>query len=114
MERDIEWHARTIRELEDNQARLVQLSYKGLVSDEVLAREQHRLDGAQKQAGDLLAKAQLPRGRCARGNWMKLSLAPRHRMPTYLRRDARCERRILNQTFFKRILDRARTVRCSA
>jgi predicted transcriptional regulator len=48
--RDIERHRRTMRTLEDNQINLVQLSYKGLGSDEVLAREQDRLESEQQQA----------------------------------------------------------------
>jgi hypothetical protein len=41
---EIARHERTISTLEANQARLVQLSYKDLVSEAVLARQQRRLD----------------------------------------------------------------------
>jgi site-specific DNA recombinase len=102
IQRDIDRHTRTIRDLEDNQARLVQLSYKGLVSDEVLGREQQRLDSEQRQARDLLAKAQ------GQGTDLRAVLAEilaRTTTPhaAYL---ASCSlgRRILNQVFFKRIL----------
>jgi hypothetical protein len=50
VQKDIERHQRWIKKLEANQARVVQLSYQGLVSDDVLASEQHRLSHASSSA----------------------------------------------------------------
>ena len=55
----IERHWRRIKTLEENQTRLVQLSYQGLVSDEVLASEQQRLETEKLQAERLLEAAEL-------------------------------------------------------
>jgi hypothetical protein len=54
---EIARHERTISTLEANQARLVQLSYEDLVSEAVLAREQHRLDDERQQAQTILSRA---------------------------------------------------------
>jgi site-specific DNA recombinase len=56
---EIDRQQRTIRTLEDNQLSIVQMAYKGLVSDEVLAREQDRLESERKRAEALLTKAHL-------------------------------------------------------
>lgn len=100
--RDVDRHTRTIQILEDNQERLVQLSYKGLVSDEVLAREQKRLDAEQKQARDLLGKAQVHATdvEAALAEVLARTTTPHG---TYVA-STPLNRRILNQTFFKRIL----------
>ena len=91
-----------IRELEDNQSRLVQLSYKGLVSDEVLAREQQRLSAEQKQARGLLGKAQ-SHGADVRAALAEVLARTRTPHATYLA-SSPLQRRILNQAFFKRIV----------
>jgi site-specific DNA recombinase len=100
--KDIERHRRQIKKLEDNQARLVQMSYEGLVSNEVLATEQQRLEAEKLKANRLLEAAELH----ARDIESALDVAlaktetPR---ATYLA-STPLERRLLNQTFFKRIL----------
>ncbi len=100
--KDIERHQRKIKTLEDNQARLVQLSYQGLVSDEVLATEQKRLEAEKQQAKRLLETAELH----ARDIESALDGAlAKTKTPhdTYLA-STPLERRLLNQTFFTRIL----------
>jgi len=102
VEREIERHQRAIQTLEDNQARLVQLSYKGLVSDAVLARAQQRLDAEHAQASHLLELARLQSSdvRAALDEVLARTETPHS---TYLA-SAPLERRILNQAFFKRLL----------
>jgi hypothetical protein len=108
VQRDVDCHRRTIQTLEDNQARLVQLSDKGLVSDEVLAREQKRLDAEHAQAHDLLAKAELHASDVYE-NLAELLARTTTPHASYMA-STPLGRRILNQAFFKRILV-ARTVR---
>ncbi len=102
VDREIERQQRTIRTLEDNQLNLVQLSYKGLVSEEVLAREQDRLESEQQQANGLLGKAQLQAQDidAALDDALAKTKTPH---ATYMASNP-FERRLLNQTFFKRIL----------
>jgi site-specific DNA recombinase len=102
IDRDIERHQRQITKLTENQARLVQLSYRGLVSDEVLAHEQARLDTEKQTSERLLHQAQL------QAQDVEASLegalaktATPH--ATYIA-STPLERRLLNQTFFKRLL----------
>jgi site-specific DNA recombinase len=100
--KDIERHERRIKKLTENQARLVQLSYRGLVSDEVLESEQRRLEGEKLQAQTLLDTAQMH----ARDIESALDGAlAKTKTPhaTYLASTS-LERRLLNQTFFERIL----------
>ncbi len=56
--RDIAGHRRALQSLEAQQAHLVELSFRGLVSDAVLARKQQELEVEQARVRDLLAKAQ--------------------------------------------------------
>ncbi|MGH2904128.1 MAG: recombinase zinc beta ribbon domain-containing protein [Solirubrobacteraceae bacterium] len=100
--KDIERHRRRIKKLEDNQARLVQLSYRGLVSDEVLASEQQRLETEKAQAQRLLdaAKLQASDVEAALDGALAKTRTPH---ATYIA-STPLERRLLNQTFFKRIL----------
>jgi hypothetical protein len=65
IEREIERYARRIREIEDYQAHLVQQHYKGLVSDEVLAREQQRLADEKATVGKMRLKAEVHAGEVA-------------------------------------------------
>jgi site-specific DNA recombinase len=100
--KDIERHQRKIQKLTDNQARLVQLSYEGLVTSEVLATEQQRLEAEKQQVQRLLDAAELH----AKDIESALDGAlAKTRTPhaTYLA-STPLERRLLNQTFFKRIL----------
>jgi site-specific DNA recombinase len=100
--KDIERHQRKIKTLEANQTRLVQMSYEGLVSNEVLATEQQRLEAEKRQTNRLLEAAQLH----ARDIETALDGAmAKTRTPhaTYTA-STPLERRLLNQTFFKRIL----------
>lgn len=102
VQKDIERHQNKIKKLTDNQARLVQLSYQGLVTNEVLATEQQRLETEKLQAQRLLDAAELH----ARDIESALDGAlAKTRTPhaTYLA-STPLERRLLNQTFFKRIL----------
>ncbi len=100
--KDIERHQRRIKKLTDNQARLVQLSYRGLVTDEVLAAEQQRLDTEKLQAQRLLDAAELHARdiESALDGALATARTPRS---TYLV-STPLERRLLNQTFFTRIL----------
>jgi hypothetical protein len=102
VQKDIERHERKIQKLTENQARLVQLSYEGLVTSEVLATEQQRLEAEKLQVQRLLDAAELH----ARDIESALDGAlAKTRTPhaTYLA-STPLERRLLNQTFFKRIL----------
>jgi site-specific DNA recombinase len=100
--KDIERHQRKIKTLTDNQARLVQMSYEGLVSNEVLASEQQRLEAEKLQASRLLEAAELHARdiETALDGALAKTKTPR---ATYLA-STPLERRLLNQTFFKRIL----------
>jgi len=100
--KDIERHRRKIKTLTDNQARLVQLSYQGLVTDEVLASEQQRLETEKLQAQRLLDAAELQARdiETALDGALAKTRTPR---ATYLA-STPLERRLLNQTFFTRIL----------
>jgi site-specific DNA recombinase len=102
VQKDIERHQGKIQKLTANQARLIQLSYEGLVTSEVLASEQQRLEAEKLQAQRLLDAAELH----ARDIESALDGAlAKTRTPhaTYLA-STPLERRLLNQTFFKRIL----------
>ncbi len=100
--KDIERHHRKIKTLEENQTRLVQLSYQGLVSNEVLASEQQRLEAEKLQAQRLLEAAELHAQdiETSLDGALAKTKTPR---ATYLA-STPLERRLLNQTFFKRIL----------
>jgi site-specific DNA recombinase len=100
--RDVERHERKLKSLADNQARLVHLSYQGLVSNEVLAREQDRLATEQQQTDHLLRLAKLNAEDIEAS--LKDALA-KTTTPhaTYVASDP-LERRLLNQTFFTRLL----------
>jgi site-specific DNA recombinase len=100
--RDVAGHRRALESLEAQQAHLVELSFRGLVSDAVLARKQKELEVEQARVSDLLAKAQ------QHADDIEAELAEildRTKTPhaTYLA-GTPLERRILNQIFFKRIL----------
>lgn len=98
---EAEKQRRKVEALEANQAHLVQLSYKGLVSDEVLAGEQRRLEAEQKQARKRLVETELEAQEVEAA--LEEALA-RTKTPhaTYMA-STPFERRILNQAFFKRI-----------
>jgi site-specific DNA recombinase len=100
--RDIDRHQRRMKELEDNQARLVQLSYKGLVDDAVLAREQLRLERERGEAESALraAEVQAVDIETTLDEALDKTKTPH---ATYLASNP-LERRLLNQTFFERIL----------
>jgi hypothetical protein len=100
--KDIERHQRKIKKLESNQARVVQLSYRGLVSDEVLASEQERLEAEKLKAQRLLELAKLH----ARDIESALdgALAKTSTPHATYSASTPLERRLLNQTFFERIL----------
>jgi site-specific DNA recombinase len=102
VQRDIERHRRNIKTLQDNQSRLVQLSYEGLVSNEVLAHEQGRLETEKNQAQRLLEQAELQAQDIE--TTLDEALAELSTpQATYLA-STPLGRRLLNQTFFKRIL----------
>ena len=100
--RDIERHKRRIKKLEENQVRLVRLSYDGLVSSEVLAGEQRRLEDEKLQAQRLLEAAEL-HARDIESHLDGALATTKTPHATYLA-SSPMERRLLNQTFFKRIL----------
>ncbi len=99
---EIERHRQQIKRYEDNQTRLVQLSYEGNVADGVLAREQSRLETEQNRVRSLLQKAQLHA--CEIDEALDEALT-KTKTPhaTYLA-SSPLEQRLLNQAFFKRIL----------
>jgi hypothetical protein len=102
VQKDIERHQRRIEKLEANQARVVQLSYQGLVSDEVLSSEQHRLEAQKLQAERMLTTAELQAEdiESALDGALAKTKTPR---AVYLASNP-LERRLLNQAFFTRIL----------
>ncbi len=102
VKRDIDRHRRKTKTLEESQARLVQLSYRELVSEEVLASEQQRLETEKRQVGRLLRQAELQMQeiKTALDGALSKTKTPH---ATY-RASTPLERRLLNQTFFKRIL----------
>jgi site-specific DNA recombinase len=102
IQRESERHRRKIKTLQDNQARLIQLSYQGLVTDEVLASEQQRLEDEKQQAQRLLDAAELHSQDI---ETMLDGALAKTKTPhaTYLA-STPLERRLLNQAFFKRIL----------
>jgi site-specific DNA recombinase len=102
VQNDIDRHRKRIKRLEANQTRLVQLSYDGLVSDEVLAAEQQRLESDKRQSQHMLkaAEVQALDVETALDATLATTKTPH---ATYLA-SAPLERRLLNQTFFKRIL----------
>jgi site-specific DNA recombinase len=102
IERDSERHRRKIKTLQDNQARLVQLSYRGLVTDEVLAHEQQRLEDEKQQAQRLLAAAEV-QSQDVEATLDGALAKTKTPHATYMA-STPLERRLLNQTFFKRIL----------
>jgi site-specific DNA recombinase len=102
VQRDIARHRREIEQYEANQARLVQLSYQGLVSDEVLAKEQTRLEAERRRAQDLLGKAETQAVEIEQALEAALEKAATPHA-TYLA-SSPFERRMLNQLFFERIL----------
>ncbi|HWF52245.1 MAG TPA: recombinase family protein [Solirubrobacteraceae bacterium] len=99
---EIERHKRKLTKLEDNQARLVQMAYSELVSEEVLAREQARIVAEKKQITRLLKEAEshLHDVEDAAEAALRQTATPH---ATY-QASTLMERRLLNQTFFKRIL----------
>jgi site-specific DNA recombinase len=100
--KEIERHRDQIKRYEDNQTRLVQLSYEGNVADGVLAREQSRLETEQNRVRALLQKAELHACEIdeALDDALQKTKTPH---ATYLASNP-FERRLLNHTFFKRIL----------
>lgn len=101
IEKDIERHRRRIAALEKNQMQLVQLSYKGLISDEVLADEQSRLEAEKQKVENLLSTAQLHVEDVETTLAEALALATTPHA-TYLA-SSPTERRLVNQTFFKQL-----------
>lgn len=102
IERDIERHTRRIKSIEANQARLVQMAYKGLVSDEVLAAEQQRLDQEKANAREMQATAEA-QALDVEGTLAEALERTRTPHETY-QASGHLERRLLNQTFFTQIL----------
>jgi site-specific DNA recombinase len=102
VQKDIERHQRKIQKLTANQARLIQLSYEGLVTSEVPATEQQRLEDEKLQARRLLDAAELH----ARDieSALEGALAKTKTPHAIYLGSTPLERRLLNQTFFKRIL----------
>jgi DNA invertase Pin-like site-specific DNA recombinase len=99
--RDMERHQKTIRDLEDNQQRLLQLAYRGLASEQVLKREQDRLESERRAAEGALAAASVHtedvEERAAEA--VRMAASP-HAIYTA---SSPLERRMLNQTFFKQL-----------
>jgi len=102
VDNEIERHQRKIKKIKANQARLVQLFYKDLVSEDVLASEQKRLQAEDRHVRNLLAQAELQAEDIA----VRLEDVRKRTSTPYqaYRRGSPLERRLLNQTFFKRIL----------
>ena len=78
------------------------MSYEGLVSNEVLATEQQRLEAEKHQAQQLLEAAELHANDIERA--LDGALAKTETPHATYLASTPLERRLLNQTFFKRIL----------
>ena len=102
IEREAERHRQRLRTLQGNQARLVQLAYRGLVTDEVLADEQHRLEDEQHEAQRLLAATELHAADIDQRLDEALALTETPHA-AYIA-STPLERRLLNQAFFERLL----------
>jgi hypothetical protein len=96
-----ERHHRKIKRLQDDQARLVQLAIRGLAKDEVLAREQQRLEDEQR-AHQLLEAAKLHTEDIDQR--LDDALAKTETPHASYMASPPLERRLLNQAFLKRIL----------
>ncbi len=100
--REIKRHEDALATIEAEQEHLIGLSFKGLVSDRVLARKQRELEDEETRVNSLLIKAR------DHADDIEDSIAEvlnRTKTPhaVYLA-GTPLERRILNQAFFKRIL----------
>jgi site-specific DNA recombinase len=99
--RDVETHERRLRDLEGQQLHLIELSYKGLVSDGVLRRKQRELDSEKAPVAALLAEAH---EHALDVEAELLAVLDRTRTPyTTYAAGKPLERRILNQAFFQAI-----------
>jgi site-specific DNA recombinase len=94
-------HERRIEQIEANQAKLVQLYYRDLVSEDVLEREQDRLREEKEAATRLLDVASLTAG-AVEGSLEAALAAAADPQGSYLTGTA-LERRVMNKTFFERI-----------
>jgi site-specific DNA recombinase len=95
-------HARRLRELTGEQQKLVQLYYKGNVSEEVLEAEQTRIEAERTEARRWSAAAVREVKDVMQALNDALSLVDRGRLP-YLTANA-TERRLINQAIFHRLV----------
>jgi site-specific DNA recombinase len=100
-EHELERHARAIRDIEAEQEHLVGLHFKGLVSETVLARKQQQLDD-DKLAAEKLQRRAGTHAEEIEAN-LRESLSMATDPETAYGTGTPVERRVLNQTFFKRI-----------
>ena len=102
VEREMKRHRQTIDELEDQQAHLLELSLKGLVSERVLARKQAELETEHARVTDLLEDSRMDAHNV---ETQLLDALARTQTPyTTYHGATPFERRLLNQAFFDRIL----------
>ncbi|HZV73884.1 MAG TPA: recombinase family protein [Conexibacter sp.] len=94
-------HKRKLSELEANQTKLVQMAYRGLVSDSVLASEQERLTAEQQAVRRLLAEANLQRDVIE--DTLEEALATIDNAQAHYLAAPDLERRLMNRAIFRRI-----------
>jgi hypothetical protein len=99
--RDVAAHERTLKDLQAEQLHLVGLSYKELVSDEVLAQKQREIEREKLRVAALLAQAN---EHAEDVDAELLAVLDRTRTPyTTYKLGTPLERCILNQAFFKQL-----------
>ena len=98
-----EQHARRLRQLQDDQQKLLQLYYKGGVSDEVLVAEQERIETERAQARKLVEAASHEAEDVFEALDEILRLIGPDCHETYLHSDPQT-RRLLNQAIFERLI----------
>ena len=101
VEHDIEKHQRALEGLEAQQVHLLEKSFKGLVSDTVLAAKQRELEREQARIGALMG--QLDKEADDIGERIEDVLNRTISPSAVYRAGTPLERRILNQAFFKQI-----------
>jgi site-specific DNA recombinase len=105
-----EHHSRKLRTLQDEQQKLVQLYYKGGVSEEVLQAEQTRIESERTQAHHWVQAATHEASDIMDALDDALSIAGRCH-ETYIAGSPML-RRLMNQTMFERLLIRSDLIQC--
>ncbi len=105
-----EQHSRRLRTLQDEQQKLVQLYYKGGVSEEVLEAEQKRIESERTQAHHWIEAASHEAEDVTEALEDALTIVGRCH-ETYLEASPML-RRLMNQVIFERLLIRSDSVEC--